>query len=245
MLFQLTLVLFLASSSLAAAVSSRAPDLSIRRKPDPQTSHTLDPRVISTAWENDGAASGATPSITSGNNFINWCLTTGLPLMNGTIPSVATCNPVPQGAIPSPDRMPSVKFVHPPNLGTLPAGQTFVIQLAVRQLHAGLFGSATTNWYGAPQQLDADGLVMGHTHFIIEALESYTQTTPNDPTQYAFFAAVSAPAVNGVISQNVTNGLPAGVYKLSSMNAAMNHQPVVVGIPNHASLDDTVYFTVA
>jgi hypothetical protein len=114
----------------------------------------------------------------------------------------------------------------------------------VRQLTTGFASGAQTNWYGAPQQLDGSGFIKGHSHFVIETLESLNQTTPNDPTKYAFFALVSMAAVNDTISANVTGGLPTGFYKLSSLTASTNHQPVVAPIPNHGSSDDAVYVRV-
>jgi len=167
--------------------------------------------------------------------------------MNGTYGNnteVATCNPVPMGAIPASSNMPSVKFQYPTNFAIIAANTTFTVLLNVRQLTTGFFANTATNWFGAPQQLDDSGFIKGHPHFTIEALESLNQTTPNDPTKYAFYAPVSKAAVDGVVSANVTGGLPAGFYKLSSLVASMNHQPVVLPIPNHGSSDDAVYFTV-
>lgn len=64
----------------------------------------------------------------------------------------------------------------------------------------------------------------------------------SDPTQFAFFKGLNSPAQNGILSATVTGGLPAGTYKLSSINSAANHQPALVGVAQHGSLDDAVYF---
>lgn len=48
-----------------------------------------------------------------------------------------------------------------------------------------------------------------------------------DPTKFAFFKGINTPAVNGVLSATVTGGLPAGTYKLSTINSAATHQPIV------------------
>ena len=72
-----------------------------------------------------------------------------------------------------------------------------------------------------------------------------TQTTPLDNTKFAFFQGVNTPADSkGNLNVQVTAGLPAGVYRLGSINAAANHQPVLVAEAQHGLLDDVVYFTV-
>lgn len=49
---------------------------------------------------------------------------------------------------------------------------------------------------------------------------------------------------SGNLNVQVTAGLPAGVYRLGSINSAANHQPVLVAEAQHGLLDDVVYFTV-
>ncbi|EEB91762.1 hypothetical protein MPER_09828, partial [Moniliophthora perniciosa FA553] len=51
-------------------------------------------------------------------------------------------------------------------------------------------------------------------------------------------------AKDGVLSAEVTKGLPEGFYRLASINTAANHQPVVVPVAQHGTLDDVVYFEV-
>ena len=71
------------------------------------------------------------------------------------------------------------------------------------------------------------------------------QTTPLDNTKPTFFQGVNTPADSkGNLNVDVTAGLPAGVYRLGSINAAANHQPVLVAEAQHGLLDDVVYFTV-
>lgn len=47
--------------------------------------------------------------------------------------------------------------------------------------------------------------------------------------------------MNGVLTADVTAGLPAGAYRLCSINSSSNHQPVIVAVAQHGSLDDCVY----
>ncbi|KAF8641232.1 hypothetical protein AX17_000866 [Amanita inopinata Kibby_2008] len=214
---------------------------------DPQTSLTLDPKVIATGFANNGQdvpAQGQVPSLTSTNNFINFCLTVpNLPITNGKQIQTGSCNPAPIGAIPSVDKMPSSKFVNPKNGDTISANQNFQIQMAIKNLETGNFVNAQENYFAAPQQLNNQGLIVGHSHVVVEQLGSLSQTTPTDPTKFAFFKGLNEAAQGGILSAAVTNGLPAGAYRLCSINAAANHQPAIVPIAQHGSLDDCVYFT--
>ena len=116
--------------------------------------------------------------------------------------------------------------------------------MAINNLETGNFVNAQQNYYSAPQQVNSAGNIIGHSHVVVEQLTSLDQTAPLDPNKFAFFKGINGQAVNGVISADVTDGLPAGVYRMASINAAANHQPVLVAIAQHGSLDDMVYFTV-
>lgn len=214
---------------------------------DEQSSLTLDPAVVATGFENDGQdvpAAGQVASLTSSDNFINFCLTVpDLPLTNGTQIKTGSCNPAPMGVIAANTSMPSSKFSNPKNFDTIPANQTFNIVMNIKNLDAGFFVNADENYFAAPQTTNAQGLIQGHSHVVIEAITSLTQTTPTDPTTFQFFKGLNDPAVNGQLNVTVTGGVPAGVYRLASINTAANHQPVLVSVAQHGSLDDMIYFT--
>jgi hypothetical protein len=214
---------------------------------DPQSSLTLDPRVIATGFLNNGQdvqEAGQVASLTSNNNFINYCLTQGnLPITNGKQIQTGSCNPAPIGTIPSVGNMPSAKFANPANGASIPANQAFTITMNIKNLDTGNFVNANENYFAAPQQLNAQGLIIGHTHVVIEALSSLNQTTPTNPQEFAFFKGVNTAAQNGAVTADVTNGVPAGSYRLCSINSSSNHQPVIVPIAQHGQLDDCVYFT--
>lgn len=216
---------------------------------DPQSSLTLDSAVIATGFENDGQdqpAAGQVASLTSSNNFINFCLTVpNEPITNGQQISGGSCNPAPMGSIPSTANMPSAKFTNPKNLDVIPPNQAFTVSLAIQGMETGHFTNAQQTYFSAPQQLNGQGQIQGHSHIVIEQLDSLTQTTPTDPTKFSFFKGLNDPANNGILTADVTNGLPEGTYKISTINSAANHQPVLVPIAQHGSLDDAVYFTVS
>ncbi|KAJ4485507.1 hypothetical protein J3R30DRAFT_1365669 [Lentinula aciculospora] len=207
----------------------------------------LDSRVIATGFLNNGQdvqEAGQVASLTSNNNFINYCLTQGsLPITNGLQVTTGSCNPAPIGTIPSVQNMPSAKFANPANGGTVAANTEFTITMNINNLDTGNFVNANENYFAAPQQLNGQGQIIGHTHVVIEALSDVGQTTVTNPQQFAFFKGVNTAAVNGAVTADVTSGVPAGAYRLCSINSSSNHQPVIVPIAQHGSLDDCVYFT--
>lgn len=137
--------------------------------------------------------------------------------------------------------MPSAKFSFPQNGGTVKENTAFTISMNVQNLETGSFTNADENFLSAPQQLSKAGSIMGHSHVVVEQLSSVSQTTPTDPRKFAFFKGLNDPAKDGALTAEVTNGLPAGAYKLSSINTSSNHMPCVVSIAQHGSLDDAIY----
>ncbi|KAJ3858623.1 hypothetical protein EV359DRAFT_52025, partial [Lentinula novae-zelandiae] len=232
------------STSTAAAIGSlSSSDITTNateNNPDAQSSLTLDPRVIATGFLNNGQdvqEAGQVASLTSNNNFINYCLTQGnLPITNGLQTTTGSCNPAPIGTIPSVQNMPSAKFASPANGDTIAANTEFTITMNINNLDTGNFVNANENYFAAPQQLSAQGQIIGHTHVVIEALSDLAQTTPTNPQQFAFFKGVNTAAVNGAVTADVTSGVPAGAYRLCSINSSSNHQPVIVPIAQHGSL---------
>jgi hypothetical protein len=211
----------------------------------------LDSRVISTNFQQDGSANrtaGQEPSLTSKNNFINFCLTVdiNLTLTNGQQVKGGSCNTAPMGVLAPSTNMPSSKFIKPKNLDAIKAHTTFEIKMAIRHLDTGHFSNPNTTYYAAPQRLNSGNDIIGHPHFVIEKLSSVTSTDPSDPSKFVYFKGVDTAADEaGNVSATVTNGLPAGAYKLSSINSSANHAPVLVAVAQHGSLDDQVYVRVS
>ncbi|KAJ3506163.1 hypothetical protein NLJ89_g7021 [Agrocybe chaxingu] len=111
----------------------------------------------------------------------------------------------------------------PKNSDTLKANTHFTIAMVIQGMQTGAFVNAQENYFAAPQKLNAQGQIIGHSHVV----------------------GLNAATSNGVLIADVTGGLPAGVYKVSSINTAANHQPVLVPVAQDGSLDGVVYvFTV-
>lgn len=213
-----------------------------------QSALCLDAAVLSTGFQFDGqsniTSTGQVASQISSNNWINFCKTVDKPLTNGTQIPGGSCNPAPIGVIPSVDNLPSAKFIFPPNFEVLAKGQTFEVQVAISHLDTGWFTNPDLTYLSAPLQVNANGDIMGHSHVVIEPITGFGQTTPTDPKQFKFFKGLNAPAVNGVLTTNVTGGLPAGYYRIAVINSGANHQPVVSPVAQHGAMSDMVYFSV-
>jgi hypothetical protein len=221
-----------------------------RRQADAQTSLTLDPAVISNGLAQDGQGNNPDPgqvrSLTSTNNFINFCLTQDTALTDGQQKVEGSCNPTPMGRIISLDVSPSAKFLFPKNTdSSLQANQAFTIQLKARNMQLGNFVNAQSNYYAAPQQVNGQGIVIGHSHVVIEFMAAFDSTEPLDPLDFEFFKGINGPADNnGIVAVAVDKGVKAGFHRLCTINTAANHQPVLVSNAQHGSLDDCVYFAV-
>lgn len=241
-----------ATTSVAAAAAAAAPPppsnggLSQAQITALQTSLTLDKSQVQPGLEQDGQAvpeAGQVPSLTSNNNFINFCATQDTTLTNGLQTTAGSCNPTIMGRILATTKLPSSKFTNPTNFGTIKANTTFTISMAINNMVTGNFVAAATNYYAAPCQVDPTGTVVGHSHVVVEKLDSLTQATVTNPLNFAFFKGLNLAAVNGVLTADVTGGVAPGAYRLASINTCANHQPVLASVAQHGHMDDMIYFT--
>ncbi|RPD62601.1 hypothetical protein L226DRAFT_327636 [Lentinus tigrinus ALCF2SS1-7] len=236
-----------AASSTAAAPA--ASNTAAAAGGDPQTSTTLDPKSIQANFAQDGSANasaGQEPSLTSTNNFINFCLQfPGKAQTNGKQVIEGSCNATPMGVIAAKDKMPFAKFQNPTNGGTIPANKDFNIDVLVKNMELGHFTNPDTTFHMAPQVVNDAGLIKGHSHVVVQAIASADSKDPLDPTKFAFFKGLNDKGNNGVLSVTVPGGLPKGTYRVATINSSANHQPALVAIAQRGSLDDMVYFTVA
>ncbi|KAL5916442.1 hypothetical protein ACKVWE_006086 [Pyricularia oryzae] len=156
-----------------------------------------------------GANDAQAQSDVSQNNFINFCagqtLTNGLQLVDGS------CNGIPMGQIPSKQNMVASVIINPKMGDNIPEGQDFQIQVQTINLQAGSFTNAVATYYTAPQKLNGQGQIIGHTHVTVQDLgNSLNPTQPPDPTQFAFFKGIDdAGNGQGLLAATVEGGLPA------------------------------------
>jgi hypothetical protein len=149
------------------------------------------------------------------------------------------------GDIPAKTNMVSSIITFPLTGSKIPSDTTFTISVQMSNLVAGSFTDADTTYYAGPQFLQG-GSVVGHTHVTVQDLgQNLNPTAALDPTQFAFFKGINdAGNGQGLLSANVTGGLPAGNYRVCTMAAASNHQPVLMPVAQRGTPDDCTKFTV-
>ncbi|KAH7247365.1 uncharacterized protein BKA55DRAFT_571601 [Fusarium redolens] len=149
------------------------------------------------------------------------------------------------GNIPATSNMISAMITNPQPGVTLQAGTTFNIEVQTSHLAAGNFVNPTTQYYTAPQDLDSNGDIIGHCHVTVQDIGQLQSTTPPDPSQFVFFKGIDDDGNGqGLLSTTVEGGLPAGVYRVCTMIAAQNHQPVTMPVAQRGAQDDCTKFEV-
>lgn len=114
------------------------------------------------------------------------------------------------GDIPAKSNMISSIITFPKNGDTVQQNQDFTISVQTKNLQAGSFTNADATYYAAPQQLNGQGQVIGHTHVTVQDLgNSLNPSQPPDPTQFAFFKGINdAGNGQGLLSADVALVFP-------------------------------------
>ena len=138
----------------------------------------------------DPPVAGQTNSATDGSNFINFC--SGKQLTNGLQVQGGSCNGIVMGQIPSTDNMISAIITNPKPAQNIAADTTFTISVQVTNLQAGAFTNAQKTYYSAPQALNNQGKIIGHTHVTVQDLGgSLEPNQPPNPKIFAFFKGIN------------------------------------------------------
>lgn len=177
---------------------------------------------------------------TTGNNV---CDISKKDLFNGTQNPDGECVTTVMGEVPSKNQMVSTIIRFPKDGDVIMENTTFTVRTVSQNLDAGFFDDPAAQYYLFPQTLNDDGLIQGHSHVTIQKIIDEDQ--PLDPTIFAFFKGLNdGPDANGELSVNVTNGLPAGKYRVCTMVASFAHQPTLMPIAQRGSQDDCTRFLV-
>jgi transcription initiation factor TFIID subunit 15 len=149
------------------------------------------------------------------------------------------------GKIPSNNNMISSIVLFPGHNEDIAANQAFDIQVQITNLVAGSFTDAQATYYSAPQDLKG-GNIVGHCHVTVQDLgNNLTPTNGPDPKTFNFFKGIDDDGNGqGLLKATVANGLPAGFYRVCTMNSASNHQPVLMPVAQRGAQDDCNKFTV-
>uniref|UniRef100_A0A0W0EY20 Uncharacterized protein n=1 Tax=Moniliophthora roreri TaxID=221103 RepID=A0A0W0EY20_MONRR len=172
-------------------------------------SMTLDPVIIATGFSNDGQSEptpGQAASLTSSNNFINFCLTRpDLPLTGGRQITIGSCSTTPLGVIPPQDLIPSHKFQIPRNGDSLYPNTPFIIKLNFHNMKQAIT-DPLTRYLSAPQQIDSGGRILGYSRIVPILLPVAERGAVND----AVYFTVGDGASGLTVVNTVTAGPPSG-----------------------------------
>ncbi|KAK4142405.1 uncharacterized protein C8A04DRAFT_13287 [Dichotomopilus funicola] len=192
---------------------------------------------------NPGAKPGVAASKTDASNFINFCANSTL--TNGQQNPDGSCNGIPMGRLPATTNMISSIITFPQPGDQLPPNTSFNVTIQTSHLRAGFFANPVSNYYTAPQDLDENGDVIGHCHVTIQNIGSFTTLVAPDPTVFAYFKGIDDVGDGkGGLTAEISGGLPVGVYRVCTMVAAMNHQPVMMPVAQRGAQDDCTKFEV-
>jgi hypothetical protein len=143
------------------------------------------------------------------------------------------------GDIPAETNMISTIITYPFQNQLFTVNTPFFVRFRTANLAAGSVTNPNSTLYSAPQTLN-DGKVIGHVHVTIQQLFGFSEgmvegqeahIAPPDPTKVTFFKTIFGKGDGeGGFSVQVRRGLPVGYYRVCTMVAASNHQPVIMPV---------------
>ena len=140
--------------------------------------------------------------------------------------------------------MVSTRIVFPEDQQSVSAAADVAVAVSTRNLAAGFFSNATTQYYVAPQTLGRAGTVQGHQHITIQSIDSL-----HSAADFVFFKGFNdrGSTVDGLVLLTATvpkGTLARGKYRLCTLTGAATHQPVIMSAMVRGPQDDCVRFTV-
>jgi hypothetical protein len=150
------------------------------------------------------------------------------------------------GDLPSFTNMISTIILSPTPGQILPPSRDITIKVSARNLALGHVAVPQRAYYTAPQSLSATGLVVGHVHITVQDMGgSLMPTKPLDASKFVLFKGVDDTGNGqGEFQTTIKGGLPRGFYRVCTMTAAMNHQPVLMPVAQRGAQDDCQKFVV-
>lgn len=122
-------------------------------------------------------------------------------------------------------------IVHPQPGDELAANTSFNVSVQTAHLRPGFQANPYATYYSAPQNLDENEDIICHCHVMKEDIGSLRTAQAPDPRDFAYFTAINTEGdEDGLLETEITDGVPAGVYRIFTMIMSQNHQPVVIPV---------------
>jgi hypothetical protein len=74
--------------------------------------------------------------------------------------------------------------LHPENTDKIPANQGFTITMAIKNMETGNFVNPQTNYFSAPQQVNGQGTLIGHSHVVVQKMAALDDDEILDPETF-------------------------------------------------------------
>ncbi|EEH44814.2 uncharacterized protein PADG_01103 [Paracoccidioides brasiliensis Pb18] len=151
------------------------------------------------------------------------------------------------GAIPSIDNMVSSIVLSPAPDDIVKVNKPIEFRIRVTNLATGYFTNPAETYFAAPQLVNEKGLIEGHLHVTVQFLgDKINPQTPLNASNPIWFKGIRNKADgDGILSATLDKGLEKpGFYRVCTMAAAANHQPVLMPIAARGAQDDCTKFRV-
>jgi hypothetical protein len=172
-----------------------------------------------------------------------FCKDQDLDPADGTQNAKGSCSSTPQGQIPAVNKMTSTLIVEPKNGAEIPAKEPINIRVRTVNMQLGSFNNPDKEYYLEPQELNKDGIIIGHQHVVVQEIKD--ANNPLNAAQFEFFQGLDQPPNgNNDLTAALKDGLNAGEFRMCTITGASGHQPVIMPVAKRGSQDDCIRFTV-
>jgi len=146
------------------------------------------------------------------------------------------------GQLPAVNKMVSSIIIKPKNGAMIKRNTPIEFAVKSINLDTGFFSDPNFDYYDTPQTLNNDGVIQGHNHVTVQKLNG--NQVP-DARIFAFFKGLNDVAKNGVLVQQIENGLPEpGLYRICTMSSSFTHQAVIMPVAQRGAQDDCIRITI-
>jgi hypothetical protein len=155
-----------------------------------------------------------------------------------------TCSEMIQGSIPTVDKMVSTVILSPKNGEVVGLNTKVTFKVKTKNMELGAFADPKSAYFAAPQQLNAQGQIIGHQHIVAQFIAKADE--PLDASVFEFFKGLELKDTDGILTASNDIGFnKTGEYRICTITGASTHQPVLMPVAQRGSQDDCIRITVS